>query len=177
MLWIDVVDTAVKVGLGALISGVTTYKVSKLQFMNSHRSDKGKSMRESLLFITEKSDSICIALSLCYARVGGYLRSGAPTPERLASFISDYKKTCDAPWLEVRSDFIIAHSRLKLIGANDAAAALRAVCENENPLREPIIFNKIAPTQEELAELISKFKLDRENLFYELNKEFIKSFE
>ncbi len=38
--WIDIVDTAVKIGLGALISGYATYKVTNLN--NSYESNENK---------------------------------------------------------------------------------------------------------------------------------------
>jgi hypothetical protein len=39
--WIEIIDTAVKIGLGALISGFTTYHVTQLK--NKHENDQVKS--------------------------------------------------------------------------------------------------------------------------------------
>jgi len=35
--WIEVIDTAVKIGLGAAISGIATYKVTKLKFESERK--------------------------------------------------------------------------------------------------------------------------------------------
>ncbi len=60
--WLEIVDTAVKIGLGALISGVTTYWVtntkSQHELYKNTIEDKRSTLREVAVLVEESSDLI-----------------------------------------------------------------------------------------------------------------------
>ncbi|MFW1433713.1 hypothetical protein ACEV94_22605 [Vibrio parahaemolyticus] len=52
--YLEIIDTAVKIGLGALISGVTTWKVTKLQHKNDNEKLRRTHKLESLESVAEQ---------------------------------------------------------------------------------------------------------------------------
>ena len=71
--WIDIIDTAVKIGLGALISGIATYSVANL----NHKKDLNKSLSnkkiEILEEISELAEEYFYFFSSLYNLTGGML--------------------------------------------------------------------------------------------------------
>jgi len=74
---IDVIDTAVKVGLGAAISGLATYWITRLNHDSDRRKEAAKRVHETLVQITERIERYLESLSRCIARLDGIARTGA----------------------------------------------------------------------------------------------------
>ncbi|MCH9705776.1 MAG: hypothetical protein K0U15_06615 [Proteobacteria bacterium] len=170
---IDVVDTAIKIGLGALISGVTTYFLTK----NTHSNDKKKSLIEKrvsvLEFSTENIDPYFHALSEFMARVDGILRAGEKPG----------KKT-DEDWellniIEFDNDLVksraargVAMSRLRLIGGKDIIRKLSKIAIIEDELRQQVIFNKTIPTNQQLVDYNNRIREEKNKFYTLLENEF-----
>ena len=63
MSYLEILDTAIKIGLGALISGVTTWKVTRLQHKNEDEKERNCSGQVKLATVLSfsqysRSDSL-----------------------------------------------------------------------------------------------------------------------
>lgn len=172
---LDVIDTAVKVGLGAAISGIATYQVTRL----NHKSDKNKELAkrrvELLTFSIEKLEIYFEAYSRCYARLSGILRNGTPAGPFPAEKFKYYKEL-DDDLIKTRGNRAIASSRLRLIGQMEAADLVDKINGAEKKLRDLVIFEKQIPSREELESIKTEFNNIRNSLFALLALAFEKSY-
>lgn len=172
---IEVIDTAVKVGLGALISGVTTYSVTTL----NHRADRSKELAkkkvEVLSFAIEKLEIYFNAYSCCYSALTGILQYGTPAGDFPESKLKTYKLK-DEELTKARHDRAVAQSRLRLIGLSAAVKEISKISNIENRFREQVIFQKQLPTMEELAAFSKEMNEVKREIYKALSNEFDKTY-
>jgi len=146
---IEVIDTAVKVGLGALISGITTYTVTKL----NHQSDKEKEFLkakiEMISFAMEKLEIYFNAFDKCCSRLGGMRQTGVP-PGRIPDAMFIGYREIDNLLVMSRTDREIANSRLQLIALTEIGETIVEIAKIENKFREQVIFAQQLPTEDQL---------------------------
>lgn len=161
---LDVIDTAVKVDLGAVISGIATYQVSHL----NHRSDKKKELTkrkvEIVTFSVEKLELYFAAFSRCYARLNGILQSGTEPGELPDDKFKRYREL-DTELVNARESRAIASSRLRLINQSEAADLIDRINIIEKKLRDQVIFEKQLPTKQELVELSKEMNAIKTSLY------------
>ncbi|MGL6312407.1 hypothetical protein [Vibrio sp. WXL103] len=157
--WVNVVDTAVKIGLGAVISGVFTYLGLKL----SHRSDKEKFMLEHktklLEKIAEDIDTYFTALDSYIAKFAGITKYRDRKGESSDTLTRTQKES-----LAERDDLLVegwayqksAIAKLRMLKASKASKALGKVTTLQKKLRDRYVFDKEIPTYEEVVEIRSK---------------------
>lgn len=165
---IEVIDTAVKVGLGAIISGFTTYRVTKLNHNSDRKKESGKRAHEALIQTTENIDRYLNCLARCIARLDGYARSGVPSGKFPDEILMNYRDV-DKELISARPDLAAAASRLRLIGERDAALSVENLGRFENSFRTKVIFEKQQPTAEELKLLQKEYQKIKEAIYEALN--------
>ena len=146
--WIDVVDTAVKIGLGALITGIVTY--IGLRF--SHRSDKEKYLLEHktkvLEQISEDIEKYFRAWDYFISRIDGVIAINTILEsEGLKEAIRDRDELLTESWSKKES----ANAKAYLLKANKVATAIADCKELETEFRNKIMFNNHLPTSDEVA--------------------------
>ena len=126
--WLDIVDTAVKIGLGATISGIATYSVTKLK----HNSDKHLSAtqrkRESIDSVAEQVEEFSHICLNYWARILDWTRKKNAGNKKSETLESELK----AVRVELFNSYKIlasAESKLLLIGENKAQELLRSYGE------------------------------------------------
>ncbi|CAH9063135.1 hypothetical protein PSEHALCIP103_02852 [Pseudoalteromonas haloplanktis] len=182
---LDILDTAVKIGLGALISGTTTYYLTKLNNRNSllkeqrdYSSLLQKERREKRAKLAEQCienlDPFFTAFSNFLASIDGAVKSGNLSQEKINpksesyKFISQYdKKLTDS-----RVHYHACISKLNLIGFKESRIALNLIIKHEGRIRETIMFNKIPPTQDDINLYMSKYQKLKDSFYEKLNNEF-----
>jgi len=151
--WIDVADTAVKIGLGALITGFFTYLGIKL----TKNSEKQKFLLEHkvkmLEQISEDIESYFRALDSYTAKVAGITKHKQVKGEERDPFtveqiksIKERDLTLSESWAAKKS----AISKMRLVGANEAVESLVKFSSYEKDLRDKIVFEKKVPLYEEV---------------------------
>ena len=148
---LEILDSAIKIGLGALISGIATYKTLKA----THAHDKSKESREhkikSLEMISEKCDIFFVAYGRYKGTLDGILKDRSMMEEfPLNEDQLERLLESDVNLFPARDGVQIATSRLVLLGANEALKHLTKVVENIADLRNDIRHNKIAPSTADL---------------------------
>lgn len=145
---IEVIDSAVKIGLGALISGAATYFVTKL----GHDRDLQKlalvRRLESMEQASENAERHFMAWERFAGTVAGlYLGRNPPNPDFSAGQWERIVER-DKDLLDTREPFNRAIARLKLLGIAEAAESGSTFVLRLRELRKGFIFNRQTPTQE-----------------------------
>jgi len=156
---LDIIDTAVKIGLGALISGFSTYFVTS----KNHSAEKSKKLIEKriqiLEFSTENIEPYFYALRNYASKLDGSLKHGLPPGKTTSKVLTEHKlRERDAAVIEYREKKAVAISRLKLIGEEKVTNKLKEVSELENEFRQILIFEKTIMTPEELNDWRQRLK-------------------
>ena len=150
---IDVIDTAVKIGLGALISGIVTYTVTK----TSHSNEKKRELLKRRLDIIETSisqaDLYFNSFRILWSAIDGVITQH-PKKTKLDLKIEDelesYKfiRKTDREHIKTRSNERSTEAKLRLIGLDKAADLLFSITPIENELRQLVMFDEILPSKE-----------------------------
>lgn len=181
----DILDTAVKIGLGALISGITTYYLTKLNNKNAilkeqreNSSILKKEKREKRAKLAEQCienvDPFLTAFSNFLAAIDGSVKSG-----KFSEDSTDSKTKCylfirkyDQELTDSRVHYHACVSKLNLIGFKDSRLALNRIIKHEGKIRKKIMFNKEVPTQEDVDKYMSEFQELKDCFYDTLSKEF-----
>ena len=121
---IDVLDTAVKIGLGAVITGVSTYLVAISSHNREIQKAKIKRRQEMLEDIAEKVELFTNSALRYYAAMMDHARSSDKTPELTVEFDErqeSEKKDLRANYRELSS----AEAKLLLLGHNRCQELVR----------------------------------------------------
>ena len=167
---LDVVDTAVKIGLGALISGVATYYVTKLKDAEEVAQDNRRRRLEFIANGLDAAEEYINALGNLFSALDG-LRMDHPNAKTI-------KETGESDFLEKHDnalrDTILqrsrAYSRLRLSGQTKAAEQLDKLHELEDEIRLRVIFQDELPSTEALKGWYDRIREARETLLGELSK-------
>ena len=167
--WIDIADTALKIGLGALISGVSTYKVSSL----NHKKEVEKALIEKKINILEEiSESAETYFYFCtslYNGVGGMQRNAKNVGEQLTE--PQRKKLADK---HLRLEEALEHrnkaiSKIKILSIPEAEKALMDHNKVLSAFRSLVVFDGIMPTAEFLEESREQYLLHKDKFYSALS--------
>jgi len=167
--WIDVADTAVKIGLGGLITGVFAF--IGLRF--THKSDKEKHLFEHTTKVLEQINE---DIGEYFDAWNAYISKIAGITKVLASNekdISELQKKA----IQERNDLLVntwkkkdsAKSKSYLIKATKVADAINDCNGLEKEIRDRIVFQKEIPTYEEIVEHRKKIKKQQKEVYIQLS--------
>jgi len=165
--WLDIIDTTVKIGLGAAISGIATYSVTRLK----HKSDKELSTtnlkRESLNQVAEQVEEFSHICLNYWARVLDWTRkkqNGRTVNSTLESELKNIRS-------ELFNSFKIlasAESKLLLNNEQSAQELLRAYGEHVTKFYADVYIGDHGVSIEDIQNWRESILAQRENLFKEL---------
>ncbi len=153
--WIDIADTAVKIGFGSLITGVFTYLGIKF----ARKSERRKFVLEHKTKLLEKAaedvEEYFFASDSYFSKIAGITKNrknNETEEDELDVKQKQVIKERDQNLVESWSKRESAVSKLRLMKANNAAKALESCREQENELRDRIVFKKEVPRYDEIIE-------------------------
>jgi hypothetical protein len=147
---LDIVDTVVKIGLGAIISGVATYSVTRLNHKEEKNKEIIKTKREILEQSVDNIDKYFSLYSEYISQIDGMIRDGL-TPGVITDDIRvKYYLEIDGKFTASRHDRDIAISRARMIGEQEIVSALKGISNIETRFRQYVIFDKKIPDKETL---------------------------
>ncbi|EJG1640350.1 hypothetical protein BT051_RS20070 [Vibrio alginolyticus] len=158
--WIDVADTAVKIGLGALITGFFTYLGVKF----SHKSEQKKFFVEHKVKVIEEisiqSDEYFSAWNNLINKVAGIVKCLTHDEETLELKQKQITsiRAVDAQLVTAWSQKQAALTKLRLLQANDSEKALLKCSNKEKELRDMIIFDKQYPNYSKISKYRNEAK-------------------
>ncbi len=162
MEWINVADTAVKIGLGGVVSGIFTYMGLKY----SHKSQQSKYVFEHKIKLVEQITADIDDYFTAFSSMTSLIHGIAKTRK-----IRDLENQPlnDIQWEKILSDDNLlvlsrakktyAVAKLTLLKANIVVENLDQCTSLENELREKILFNKEIYTLDEISDFGQKLKI------------------
>lgn len=140
-------DTALKIGLGALISGVVTYVITK----QKHNDELNKEIiirrLDSLENAISKVNEYASYVHDYIAYVDGYVRAH-PKEDLLPDHVKF--KTMEKKVGEVRKTLYEGKSLFRMIALEDIGKIISELALLEEKVRKKIVFEKIVPTRVEV---------------------------
>jgi len=165
MTLIEVLDTAIKIGLGAAITGGTSYLISKHNHDREIKRISFLRRQEALEQITEKAENYFSAWRRYCSALGGiYSGSNPPNP----SFTDPQWKVIkerDQTLLDARDSIGNAVARLRLLGATDVADLVNEYGRPVGEFRDRIILQKQTPSHDEFK-AVAKLSHEKMKAFY-----------
>ncbi|MDF4946875.1 hypothetical protein P3568_23710, partial [Vibrio parahaemolyticus] len=126
--YLEILDTTVKIGLGALISGVTTWKITQLQHRNDDEKQRRTRKMESLESVAEQVEVFSHDAMVYWARIVDFTRrknSGSKLGDEFLKELSEARASLYRSYKNLNS----AESKLLLLGLSESQRSLRAFGE------------------------------------------------
>jgi hypothetical protein len=162
--WIDVVDTAVKIGLGGLITGFFTFiglKFSKKSELSKFSIEHKTKLLEELSGNIEEYFSFWDSYVSLIAGIARKRSLNEKENEEITKaqkgFMSLRDKDLISAW-PLREKAI---AKLRLINASEAADGLEACKALEKEIRDPIVFENVFPNFDEVDSYRVKTRAQR----------------
>jgi hypothetical protein len=150
---LDVLDTAVKIGLGATISGLTAFFVGR----SNHKNEKNKFLLEHRLrtieSATEGFEEYFKSSTRFISQVSGIERKRKNSGKTGVPYSANEIKAIRArngELIESWKSRDIAVSKLRLLSAHEALDVFTEINEIEKTFRDCIIFEGLTPNYEEI---------------------------
>lgn len=136
--WIDIVDSAVKIGLGAFISSFATYMVTKLKSKKEAEKESKAVHREMVILAVNKTDEYFQFISEYVSRLYGIRDSFDKLEKQDEEWLKEsiaFIQVVENKLLSARNGIVVAQSRLRLLSMSEAIDALDDVRKLETELR------------------------------------------
>ncbi len=168
----DILDTTVKIGLGALISAVATYWVTKLNHRKAIEKDGSQRRRELIEDVAENIERL-FALLFRF-RAGLYDWISARDKDKNMSDerheeILEIQREIPGAYKEITN----SEAKLLLLGEKRAQDLLRKFGDDMTELRKKVRLGNKTLTAEEVRNFRSALLSHREDIFDELSKIYI----
>jgi len=169
--WIDVVDTAVKIGLGAFITGFFTYvgiKFTKKSETNKFSIEHKTKLLEALSGNIEEYFSFW---DLYVSQASGIARKRSLTEKEDEEITEAQRKAMSARNKELIAAWSLrekAIAKLRLIDASEAAEELVACKVLEKEFRDPIVFENVFPKYAEVENYRNKAQAQKFKVYKSL---------
>lgn len=153
--WIDIADTAVKIGLGAIISGIATYRVARQNHDHEHKKDKIARRVDGIERAAADTDLYFDVFGDLIAITDGHITR---FPNKKTFDLTDdvdidlYRelRNVDDVFVSSRSHLSNAISRLHLLGLAEITVPLEEIQQIESNIRTEILFDLTLPTKDKL---------------------------
>ena len=170
---IDLLDTVAKISLGAIISGVVTYNVTKENHKSENNKFKSDKRIDILEEITSNADSYFHNSGNLIGLANG-ARFAHPDLIELNNHddeqsVTSWKAIDDSDDIWVKSDeyFSYASSRVKILKIDKAAVILSEHFNLMEAFREQLIFKNTLPSTEEINKVGEQHNIFEDD-FYEI---------
>lgn len=167
MTWVEVVDSAVKIGLGALIAGVSAFLLARSQFGHELRKTKVSREFELLKDIAEKVERFTHSALKYWALSADWHRARRSHPEaKKSETMLSTQKELFSQFNELTS----AEAFLLLLGEKEAQQQLRAYGEHVMVYRRQASRSAEPLSDSEIDDYRKYILRSRESFFTRLNE-------
>ncbi len=126
--YLEIIDTAVKIGLGALISGVATWKVTKLQHKNDNEKLRRTHKLESLESVAEQVEIFSHDAMIYWSKITDFTRKQENQAEITSEFRDELNEARNVLYHSYKN-LNRAESKLLLLGLTESQQSLRVFGE------------------------------------------------
>ena len=175
--YLDVIDTAVKIGMGAAISGVSTYYLTRL----NHSKELARQFQTRRLDIIDKTathvDEYIRGFADLLAAIDGFHKNypsqrtlDMSKPEIKAAW--EFILKTDSAFCDIRDHGLFADSKLQLLGITNVVTLLAELRSRSNEIRNKIVFKREFFDPKELSGWQDSIKAIRNSIFEELGQNY-----
>lgn len=167
MTWVDVVDSAVKIGLGALIAGLSSFILAQKNHERDAEKERRRRNKELLEAVAEHVERFTSASLIYWAWGGDFIRAANgtkrsfPNPEKL--------KAAQGEHFDAFQEMTSAEAKLLLLGYKSAQEKLRNYGDELVKMRKRFSSSPQDVSEEEIYEWRSKILDARATFFDELS--------
>lgn len=169
MTFLEVIDTAVKVGLGALISGFSAYWMAKSKSRDDLRRERLIRHHGLLEQSAEQIENFSHVVLRYWALIVEFVRNKEKKIEPQSDRVEEIAKT-KAEVFNAFSDLTSAESKLLLLGHTEAQKLLRNFGDLAKHVRRYAWEGNKTLSEEQMEEFRSQLLDAREKLFNELSR-------
>lgn len=166
---LDIVDTAVKIGLGALISGVSTYYVTSLNHKKDSEKENYKRKRELLESIAEELETFSNASLEYWAYLVEFTRYKESTKE-IPSHLKDRVEEAGSRLFKDYAHLTSAESKLLLLGYESCELAVKEFGEYVKEMRRTAWKEDSSLTSEKAESFRTEIREKRKKIYSELQR-------
>ena len=166
MTWLEVIDSAVKIGLGALIAGVSALVLAKAQHRNTLAKDRAEREFQLLKEIAEKVERFTHAALKYWALSADWHRALRKDPEAKKSA---QLRAAQDELFDRFNDVTNAEATLLLLGQEDAQAQLRTYGDYVVSFRKTVSNSADPLSDEAINDYRTYFLRARSSLFKQLH--------
>jgi len=166
---IEVIDTAVKIGLGGAITLIGTLLVTKLNHSHDHSKEKGKRHYDALESVGADVEEITHVSLRYWALIIEWVRNHSQGLDLTDKRKEELEKTKDDLFDSFKS-LTVAESKLLLLGLDEPAKLLRAYGEYLKSMRRNCYYEKESLTEQTMNEVREELLKKREVLFSSLSE-------
>lgn len=164
MTTIEVIDTAVKIGLGGLLTIIGTFFVTRLNHKHEYKKEKAKRYFDALEQTSALIEETTHVSLRYWALVNEWVYHGELAPQRE----EELENTKVNLFNEFKS-LTVAESKLLLLGLEKQATLLREYGTHLGKMRSNYFVGKKGLTNNDMAEIRTIMLTKREELFKELS--------
>lgn len=167
MTWLEIIDSAVKIGLGAVIAGASTWLLARGQYTHDLRKYKVSREFELLKDVAEKVERFTHSALKYWAICGDWHRARRANPDapKSESLLSTQKELFSR-----FNELTSAEAFLLLLGQKDAQAQLRAYGEHVMVYRRNVSRSSTPMSDVEIEEYRVYILRARESFFNRLSE-------
>ncbi|MDN2658635.1 hypothetical protein OW491_02325 [Neptunomonas sp. CHC150] len=165
---IEVIDTAVKIGLGGSITLIGTLLVTKLNHKHDHSKEKGKRHYDALESVGADIEEITHVSLKYWALIIEWVRNNNQGMDLTEKRKDELEKTKDDLFNSFKS-LTVAESKLLLLGLIEPAKLLRSYGDYLKAMRRNCYYEKESLTEGHMNEVREELLNKREALFSALS--------
>lgn len=167
--WVPVVDTAIKIGLGGLIAGLTTYFISS----NNNAHDLKRNFTQKKMDLLEHTmNDACSLITECENYIS-YLRGSEKKNDAFGEKVSDklYEELLenDVKLNEQLDLYNPVASKLRFLNIEDSRDAFANIHNKAIGIRNDFFFSRVLPTDKELKAGHETIQIESRKFFDGLN--------
>jgi len=168
---IEVIDTAVKIGLGGLITIVGTFVVAKLNHSHENSKERSKRYFDSLEAVSENVEITTHAALRYWALIIEWIRNNKQGMGLTDQRQDELEKTKSALF-DCFRNLTVAESKLMLLGLDNSALLVRGYGEFIKDMRRQYYDGKKSLSEEEMDNVRKDLLSKRESLFKALSSDY-----
>lgn len=166
---IEIIDTAVKIGLGGAITLLSTIFVTKLNHKHDHDKEKSKRYYDALESVGADVEEITHIVLKYWALIIEWVRNDKQGLDLTEKRKDELEKTKEDLFNQFKS-LTVAESKLLLLGLEEPAKLLREYGEYLKKLRRNYYYEKASLTEAEMDAVREELLSKRQTLFKALSE-------
>ncbi len=173
MSYLEILDTAIKIGLGTLISGVTTWKVTRLQHKNEDEKERNRRRIDNLEKVASQTQMFCHDAMIYWSRIVDYTRKQETSQALSESQLRDLKEARTKLYSSYEN-LTSAESTLYLLGLKDSQERLRILGDAVSQFYAEVFIGEHGKSLEVVKRWRADILANRELFFNNLHKAYTK---